>query len=74
MNQVTPAPAGSAAQPPAAPGGGFSSPATTPRKGGLSIAVIAAVQTVFAREEQKQMQLQGPPTLGLQPGWGGQGT
>jgi len=44
-----------------------------PKKGGLPIGVIASIQLVYAREEQKQDRLQGTQQLGLQPGWGGQG-
>jgi hypothetical protein len=75
-----PAPAPAPVSPPTGAGGGFSPPApaiaeTAPRKGGLPVGVIASIQEVYAKEEQKQMALQGlDKSLSLKPGWGGQGT
>ena len=49
-------------------------PMPVQEKGGLPIKVIASIQGIYAKEEQKQAALQGlDPGLALQPGWGGQG-
>jgi len=58
-------------------GGSFPAPIpepATPEKGKLTIGVIASVQAIYAREEQKQLQMKGQmQPAPLQPGWGGQG-
>lgn len=81
MTPIIPAPAPAPASPPAGAGGGFTPPMTVPapvekkpQKGALAIGVVASIQGVYAREEQKQLQLQGlGKDVGLQSGWGGQG-
>ena len=83
LAQTIPAPATSGMSPPMPEGGGFSpagAPAMPPvipikpRKGGLPIGVIASIQGVYAKEEQKQQALAGmEKPLELKPGWGGQG-
>lgn len=74
QGQFAPAAPPAATQPPVAAGGGSVSP-EYPERGGLKIKVIASIQAIYAREEQKkqgQLQQQQSP-LQLQPGWGGQG-
>jgi hypothetical protein len=45
-----------------------------PSKGGLPIKVVASIQALYVREEQKRQQIEGMQQgVGLQPGWGGQG-
>lgn len=82
MNPTIPAPAPPAMSPPMVGGGGFMPPQQPqmpmmpppPPKGGLPIKIIASIQGIYAKEEQKQMALQGlDKSLSLQPGWGGQG-
>lgn len=79
LPQVPPAPADTALLPPQAAGGGFPSPAPMPqdphpKKGELAIGVIASIQKVYLKEEQRLQQLQGmDKPLKLEAGWGGQG-
>ena len=84
MNQSIPATAPPPVSPPAGGGGGFFPPiappeapimSTKPKKGGLPIGVIAALQGIYAKEKEEQLRLQGlDKPLALKPGWGGQGT
>jgi hypothetical protein len=47
---------------------------TKPKKGGIKLGLIAEIQAVYAREEQKQMQLKSlSQGMALKPGWGGEG-
>jgi hypothetical protein len=79
-SMVSLAPTPAIASPTAMAGGGLpiapppaSKKTPRPKKGELSIALVAAIQGVYAKEEQKQQQIAGQPATGLQPGWGGQG-
>ena len=46
-----------------------------PKRGGLSLDLIASIQKSYADEAQKTapQQVAKPPQVGLGPGWGGQG-
>ena len=46
-----------------------------PKRGGLSLDLIASIQKAYADEAQKNAPPQGAksPQIGLEPGWGGQG-
>jgi hypothetical protein len=47
-----------------------------PKRGGLSLDLIASIQKMYADEAAKNMPPQGAvqkPQVGLEPGWGGQG-
>lgn len=45
-----------------------------PDIGGLPIRVVAMIQGIYQREEQKKLQIQAnQQSIGLQKGWGGQG-
>jgi hypothetical protein len=78
---VNNAPIGQMGTPPAQmAGGGFPLPQQQapaykpPKKGGLPVGVIASIQGVYAREQEKQDRLQGVQQgMALRPGWGGQG-
>lgn len=83
MNPVKLAPPQQAGTPPPSlPTGGALLPPQNPamdlkkpKKGGIALGIVAAIQQIYVKEEQKQEQIAQNmgQNMSLKPGWGGQG-
>jgi len=74
QNQNIPSPIPNAVNPPTAAGsGGFIAQNKKQASGGLKISIIASIQAIYAKEEQKKMQMQSQGMQQAMQVAGGQG-